>query len=211
MIVVLAILDSEAAKMDKSEFQGLIQLGEGRSLEFKRSTSWNDKGFKANIAKSILAFSNVRDGGRIVVGVEQKDDGGFNPVGMTEEHLVTWNYDNIASYVSEFADPFVEFSLERVDVDLMTFLLITILEFRELPVVCKRDGNSRLRKGAIYTRTYRMPESAEVPSQTELREILDLATEKKIRLFHTMASRVGLTVPIGPSDSERFNQQLGDF
>jgi len=197
--------------MDKSEFQGLIQMGEGRSLEFKRSTPWADREFKAKIAKSILAFSNVRDGGRIVVGIEQKADGGFHPAGMKIEHLDTWSYDDVASYVSEFADPFVEFSLENIDIDSKTFLLITISEFRELPVICKKDGNSRLRKGAIYTRTYRMPESAEVPSQTELREILDIATEKRIRLFHGMVFRVGLTTPIGQSDSDRFNKQLGEF
>ena len=197
--------------MDERVFQGLIQLGEGRSLEFKQSTPWKDAEFKAKIVKTILAFSNVIDGGRIVVGVEQQDDGGFNPKGMTDEHLATWNYDEIASYASEFADPFVEFSLERVPVESRTFLFIIISEFKELPVICKKDGLAKLRRGAIYTRTHRKPESAEIPSQTELREILDMAIEKRLRGFLRTASHAGLTLSAGISDIERFKQQLGDF
>lgn len=198
--------------MNVSELQELIQLGkEGRSLEFKQSTPWADGRFKAQIAKAILAFSNVRDGGRIVIGVEQVHDGGFTPRGMTDEHLSTWNFDDLASYVSEFADPFVDFSMERLTFDSNTYLVITISEFKDLPVICKRDGANLLRRGAIYTRTYRMPESAEVPSQTELREILDLAIEKGTRALLRTASRVGLTATTGPHDSELFNKQLGGF
>jgi predicted HTH transcriptional regulator len=197
--------------MNMNEFHELIQLRkEGRSLEFKQCTPWADK-FKAKITKSILAFSNVRDGGLIVIGVEQHDGGSFDFKGMTTEHLETWNYDDMASYVSEFADPFADFSLERVLDGQNTFLVIAISEFKGLPVICKKDGSGILRRGAIYTRTYRKPESAEVPTQTELREILDLAIEKGIKaLLHT-ASYVGLALPTGPSDSDRFNEQLERF
>ena len=163
------------------------------------------------IFDATLAFSNVIDGGRIVVGIEQQEDGGFNPKGMTDEHLATWNFDEIASYASEFADPFVEFSLERAAIDSRTFLFVTISEFKEIPVICKKDGPARLRRGAIYTRTHRMPESAEIPSQTELREILDMAIEKRLKAFLRTASHVGLTMSTGLSDTERFDQQLGDF
>jgi hypothetical protein len=90
-------------------------------------------------------------------------------------------------------------------------LFLTVSEFKEIPVICKRDGHARLRRGAIYTRTYRKPESAEIPSQTELREILDLAIEKKLRVFLRTASHVGITMSTGLSDSEHFDQQLGDF
>ncbi len=55
--------------MDKDQFIELTQLAkEVRNLEFKRSTPWDSSEFKAKIVKSILAFSNVRDGGAIVEG-----------------------------------------------------------------------------------------------------------------------------------------------
>jgi len=197
--------------MKVSEFYELIQLRkEGRSLEFKRSAPWADK-FKAKITKSILAFSNVRDGGIIVIGIKQNGDDSFDFAGMTGDDLETWNYDEVASFVSEFADPFVDFSMERVLDGQKTFLLITISEFKDIPVICKKDGSNILRRGAIYTRTYRMPESAEVPSQTELREILNLAIEKGTRSLLQISSRVGFALPSDPSDSDRFNEQLERF
>jgi len=198
--------------MDVAEFEEVIQLGkEGRSLEFKRSTPWSEAEFKAKIVKSILAFSNVRDGGLIIIGVEQRQNNGFDFSGMTDEHLATWNYDDIISYVNEFADPFVCLSLECVEFREKTFVVISIAEFKELPVICKRDGVAKLRRGAIYTRSYRMPESVEVPTQTELREILDLTVEKRLRTFLRTASHAGLTLPSGPSDSEKYYQQLEGF
>lgn len=198
--------------MNVSEFQELIQLGkEGRSLEFKGSTPWSVAEFKAKITKSILAFSNVRDGGRIILGAHEGDNDTFEFVGMEDADLQTWNYDEVKSFVSEYADPFVEFSLERVVLQEKTFIVITVSEFFELPVICKRDGSARLRRGAIYTRTYRMPESAEVPTQTELREIIDLAMEKRLRVFLRTASHVGLASASGQADAERFDQQLRDF
>lgn len=198
--------------MTEVEFQEIIQLGkEGRSLEFKRSTPWEDTEFKAKIAKSILAFSNVRDGGRLIIGVNQLNDDSFDFLGMDNADLQSWSYDDVSSFVSKYADPFVDFTLERVSLDEKTFIVITVSEFTELPVICKRDGASKLRRGAIYIRTYRMPETAEVPTQTELREILDLAIEKRLRGFLRTAAHAGLSYTTEPSDREKFDQQLEDF
>jgi len=54
-----------------------------------------------------------------------------------------------------------------------------------------------------------MPESAEVPSQVELREILDAAVEKGIRALYERIGRAGLEV-IEPAaaDQKRFEEQL---
>lgn len=198
--------------MNEAEFGELIQLRkEGRSLEFKGPNPWKATEFKAKIAKSILAFTNVRDGGRIIIGAHENDDDTYEFSGMMEEDLDTWNYDEVASFVSEYADPFVEFTLDRPVYRKKTFVVVTVAEFNEIPVICKRDGLANLRRGAIYTRTYRMPESAEVPTQTELREILDLAMEKRLRRFLRTASRAGLVSSFGQSDAEKFDEQLEDF
>ena len=179
--------------MDKNRFLELTQLGkEGRNLEFKRSTPWETPEFKAKIAKSVLAFSNVRDGGAIVIGVDQQGDGAFQFAGVSPEHLATYTEDELSSYVSEFAHPYAKLTLERAEVDGKVFLIILIHEFDEIPVICKRDGPSNLRKGAIYTRPYRMPENSEVPTQTELREILDIAVEKGIRKYFERQLRLGI-------------------
>ncbi|MDP8206531.1 MAG: ATP-binding protein [Candidatus Electryonea clarkiae] len=198
--------------MTDGEFLELVHIGkETRALEFKRSTPWKDSVFKAKIVKTMLAISNIRDGGNIVIGVEQNDDDSFSFTGMTETDLDQWKYDDISSHVSEFADPFVKFSMDRIIYDEKTFIVLTIFEFIEIPVLCKRDGESNLRRGAIYTRTHRLPESAEIPSQTELREILELAIEKRLRSFVRTASHAGIPLSKEQSDAERFDEQLGDF
>jgi hypothetical protein len=43
-----------------------------------------------------------------------------------------------------------------------------------------------LRGGAVYTRTRRMYECAEVPGQAEMRELLELAIEKGLRKFEAV-------------------------
>lgn len=200
--------------MTKDRFIELTQVArEGRNLEFKRSAPWHTSDFKAKIVKSILAFSNVRDGGIIVIGVERQPDQSYRFTGVTPEHLATYSDDHMASVVAEYADPYARFVLDKAEVDGNTFLVILVDEFDEIPVVCKRDGASNLRKGAIYTRTYRISESAEVPSQTELREILEMAIDKGIRKYLERQARLGgvLTTPASKSDDDKFASQRGDL
>ena len=86
-------------------------------------------------------------------------------------------------------------------------------EFYEIPVLCKRAFDDVLRDGACYVRTSRKPETSELPTQTEMRELLDLATEKGVRKYLERAQRMGIislpTVSAQVSDEERFNRELG--
>lgn len=200
--------------MEKDKFIELTQLAkEGRNLEFKRSASWESSEFKAKIVKSILAFSNVRDGGAIVIGVERQADQTYAFKGIVQEHLETYSEDQRSRIVAEYADPYARFMLDKAEFDGKTYLIILVSEFNEIPVICKRDGASNLRKGAFYTRTYRIPESAEVPSQTELREILEMAIDKGIRKYLERQSRIGsgFPIPVLASDDDKFVAQRGDL
>jgi uncharacterized protein (DUF849 family) len=72
------------------EYRMIIYAGrEDRSREYKQSFPWQRRGHgdtMAKIARTILAMSNLRDGGHIVVGVE---DGTYLPKGMQAKHLST--------------------------------------------------------------------------------------------------------------------------
>lgn len=200
--------------MNKERFLELTQLGrEGRNLEFKRATAWNNGDFRFRIVKSCLAFSNVRDGGSIVIGVNQNADGTFDFVGMSAADAATYTEDQVASSVAEFADPYVKLVLDRADVDGKVFIIILVEEFDEIPVLCKRDGQANLRRGAVYTRTRRMAESAEVPTQTEMREIFEMAVQKGIKRFYTTLAHAGVgpSVQQFPSDDDKFAQELRDL
>jgi len=174
------------------DLSALIQFPrEERNLEFKRSMDWADPATKAKLTKSVLAMANLRDGGHIVLGVERQPDDTYVPVGMQTEHCDCFVQDQLGSHFSEYADPYIEVTLIKHKTNGKTFCIIRVNEFAEVPVLCRKDGLEKLRRGALYTRSRRMPETVEVPSQVEMREILDLAIEKRFRTFSRQAERLG--------------------
>lgn len=178
--------------MDERQFKDLISLGrEDLRLEFKSAMRWSDALTKAKITKAALALSNVRDGGYIVIGITQSQkDEAIALTGVASDDARSYTEDAIKSYVNEYADPFVDLIVHRPVCGGMQFVVIYVREFAELPVICKKDGSEGIRRGVIYTRTRRMAESAPCPTQSELREILDLALEKAMRKQLGLQGRV---------------------
>jgi hypothetical protein len=92
------------------------------------------------------------------------------------------------------------------------FVVISVDEFDELPVICARGAYS-CRVGAVYVRTRRKPETSEIPSQTEMRELLNLATDKALAAFLARTRRAGIGLP--PHDdttdaAAKFDAELAD-
>ena len=119
-------------------------------------------------------MANRRDGGRVFIGVEEVDDE-LNLVGLNEVDLATWNYDDVADRFAVYADPSVSFEREVKEYNGNQYVILYIEEFAEIPVLCKRDYQGVLRSGACYVRSSRKPETSEIPTQTEMRELLQLA------------------------------------
>ena len=76
------------------------------------------------------------------------------------------------------------------------YAVILVEEFDDIPVLCKRDyghrGHQVLRNGACYVRPRRKPETSEIPTQAERRDLLDLATDKMVSAYIERARRNGL-------------------
>lgn len=186
----------------------LIQFGrETRNIEFKTTFDWSNPQHKAKIVKTILGMSNVRDGGYLILGVEETN-GSFIPKGMPQNDWDLLNQDDVMAHVNNFADPYVEFTIHKLKHDNMLFVIFEIDEFHEIPVVCKRQGEKGLKQGVLFTRARRMPETVAVPSQSEMREILDIAIEKGIRRFQERISRTGLIIQDKSTDEDKFNEEL---
>jgi len=191
----------------------ILARKEFRNLEYKASVSWNDPAIREKIVRSMVAMSNIRDGGSIIIGVDQQTGGTFIlKDGMTQPDYDSFKYDNTAAVVAEYADPYVSFSLIKDELQGKRIVLIDIEEFQEIPVLCKKDGPV-LKRGKLYTRSWRVPESVEVPSQTEMREILDIAIEKGIRHFLKRLGKVGISISgiSGSPDLDLFEKQLKEF
>src|SRR6266511_280351 len=197
--------------MPNSLFLDLIALRrEARNLEYKQSTSWADT-FRVNIPKSILAMSNIRDGGHIIIGMKRQTDDSYLAEGMEQSRLDSFTADDVQAFVAQYADPYVQFILTKEEDDRgRKYVWIKIQEFDEFPVICRKSHSNIMSGSKLYTRTRRRFESAEVPGAAEMREIIYMAVEKGIRGFYEPARKAGIELPltIGPTDEQSFDEQL---
>jgi hypothetical protein len=183
---------------------------ERRNVEFKQSMNWNDNQTKFTITKSVLAFSNTRDGGYLVIGVEQNNSR-FNAIGMIERDFNSFNnFDDIQSFINGKAEPPVNFERrEYITPDEKRFFIIKIHEFDRFPIVCTQGGgNHTINKGVIYVRTMVMPQSAPIDNQTNLIEITNMIIDKHSREFY---ARIEGMRNLEENNEESFEQELEDL
>jgi hypothetical protein len=194
------------------ELEDGLRLGyEGRGLELKGPGRSDDKRFLAKIARTVLSMGNLRDGGHVVIGV---DDGAPQDMlpGLGGEDLASWlAYDDVSGRLAVYCDPPVRFDLARVHLSSsVSVVLVEVHEFTDIPHLCAREYPDVLRAGALYVRSRRMPETAEVASSLEMREVLDLAAEKRLRAYVQTAQRAGVNLAADGEhldDRESFERQ----
>lgn len=186
--------------MEIEEFERLIEGGtETQRMDFKASCPWSKNMF----AKDILAFSNVRGGGLIIIGIRQRN-GQLERQGISEAHLRTYNLETMLDQLSSFADPRIDINFDEVEdaENNKKYLIISVKEFQDIPVICKKDS-SDTNKGVIYYRNRdRRPESAPVSNYSDMRDIIDRAAVKMMKKF----KELGLT-PEG-KDKELFDKEI---
>lgn len=200
--------------MTPIDFQQILAIGREQSgVEFKQGGSLDDKRLLARVVRAILAMSNRRDGGTVVIGAEEAGDT-IRPIGLSLEDVATWKHDHLADKVAVYSDPYANFETERVDWSGKQFIVIHVRGFSEIPVLCRKtytDGPTMvLRDGALYVRSGRKPESIEVPSHSDLREIIELSVDKALTRFIRRARSAGMSVG-GEEAAQQFKRQLGDL
>ncbi|MDO8587499.1 MAG: ATP-binding protein [Armatimonadota bacterium] len=180
---------------------------EVRSVEVKSSVAWDE--YKADIARAAMGMANTRDGGVILIGVV-KDGQRLKLDGITADHLESYDADNVQAFVNKYADPYVRLTVDfENSTEGKDYIVIVVHPFDEMPVVCKKNYGNVLSESAIYTRSHRIPETCKVKSQTEMREILDMAVEKSVRRLVERLGRAGVRMEAAESDAKLFEQQLG--
>jgi len=205
--------------MTKEEFQELVRLAyEAPALEFKPPSRRDDGRVAAEVVRAALALANRRGGGRIVIGVvEDQRAKTLTPVGLDAAELATWNRDDFSSYLARYAEPMIEFDPTTLEIDGRHYLIITVLEFRHTPILCKKAaqpaGTPILREGALYVRGRRKPESLEASTYEEMREVIDLAVEKGVQRFAEQLRGAGLlaVAPPSPGAEEKYGAELRKF
>jgi len=187
---------------------------EERYLEFKRSIKW-DGDIRAKITKSIMALANLRDGGFIVIGKEEQQDRSFKLVGMMQEDFDSFDEDDVKAYVYARTEPPVSFKVLKEEYDNKKFIVIEVKEFDDIPIVCKKDYDDVLHAGNIYVRSKGKPESIAIPSDTEMRELIEIAVDKGVSKYVQRLQRTGIWAPKEEApradDEEEFKKQRADI
>lgn len=193
----------------KSLIALILHGAEERNLEYKASMNWSGVETRSKVIRAAMSMANIRDGGSIVFGVEENAAGEFLPVGMRPDDAESFNLDNVMDAVNRYADPFVEMELERVFWEDRVFVVLQVKEFAEIPVVCRKSG-VELRRGAIYTRSRSKNESVPISSQTEMREVLEMAFEKQMRRYRSQLDKWGMVQLVSEEKMEekRFDEEL---
>lgn len=131
--------------MTPEEFAQILKLGhETQGIEFKGPFARSDKEQFAEVVRAVLGMANRRDGGLVVIGVDEHDDGTGTGTrllakGLTAVEREGWDHDAVLSIVNSYADPFVDLDVEPFEVDSKHFVALRVHEFAEFPVLCKKQ------------------------------------------------------------------------
>lgn len=199
--------------LNAEEIEETLRGGyELRGVEVKGPGHRTDAHLFAKVARAALSMGNLRDGGHVVLGVDDNDIAALRP-GLSDAELESWlAYDDVARKLAMYADPPLRFDIASSQLSSgAVVVIVEVHEFSDIPHLCAKEYTGVLRKGALYVRTRRVPETAEVASSVELREILQIASEKTLRSYVETAERAGLRLTrldaARSRDSEQYEQQ----
>jgi len=187
---------------------------ETRDTEFKESQPFDT--LKWRIVKTCMAMANLRDGGRIIIGVSERT-GRLEAVGMHPDHESEYNQDDLYAIVNRYARPPVALTLRVVDYDGKRFIAIEIREFSRVPIFCgvgtpPESGKDQLRVGDIPGRSRDRIATSKIHDVDLVAEVIEVAAEKRAAEIIATAQRIGLRLP--PADRDHFAEErrnFGDF
>jgi hypothetical protein len=180
------------------QFAELLQMGhEVPGIECKAPGPRADAHLFAKVVRAALGMANRRDGGVVVIGVTDTGTT-LEPTGLLTEDLATWNHDEIADGFKTYAEPGIAFTRDVRQWGGRSFVVLSVRPFEEVPVFCKRTYQPPstkgfvLRDGALYVRSRTKAETVEATSYADMRDLIELATERRLRAFLGTASAAGV-------------------
>lgn len=137
---------------------------------------------------------------------------GWELTGISEDHLGSYGFDDISDFVAKYAS--IPLDLDVVVVtyrDKKSYLAIQISEFSHLPCICKRNSSNESKafsKSDVLIRPPGKPQTKKVEDSNEIRDLIELAAEKRARSIIEAASRIGLAGEKRDTPDEAFDQEL---
>jgi hypothetical protein len=163
------------------EFADVVRrVTEAKDLDHKGPLMWLEDNTEAccDIVKDILAMANTL-GGHLVIGVaERKPDRTLDYVGLNAEQLGSFDSTKINAFVKKYADPPINTTIAKPEVDGKTYVVIRIPQFPEVPHICYRNFPKVLTCPTLYVRTDNNA-SAPLDNSTDLRRLIDTALTRR--------------------------------
>jgi hypothetical protein len=188
--------------MTNEELAAALALGhEQTGVECKAAGPRWDSNLFAQVTRAALAMANRRDGGFIVIGIRD-DDSSLAADPMSVDDLATWNHDEIADGFKAAADPGIAFTRMEREYQGHSVVVLQVRPFDTVPVVCTQTyqktgvrgpGSFVLREGALYVRGRTKAESVEA-TPSDMRDILEFATQQRLRAFLATAQGAGVSL-----------------
>jgi len=184
----------------------LQRCQEVADIAFKESAPWEN--LKSKVVHVALGMGNLRDGGIVIIGVSERDNT-WTCTGITEEHLATYDVDLVTDQTNSYVSPHVDLDIVVHEFEGRKFLVIRVHEFAEIPLVCKKNGpdGSGIVKGGVYIRLPGTASTTKIQSAEQMRDLLNLAGEKRAREILETAKRVGMAPTVGGDAA--FDRELG--
>lgn len=185
-------MDKQDLKIPQNLLEALHHGREEVYLEYKGDVSWSDRVKKLKIVQTIFALANEREGGIIVIGVN--DDG--ERIGLSTEDYNSYSHDSLNQYLTGRSNQPIACKLEKFeykedkDIEIKRFVFIQVSETKEFPVVYIGQterintnahafrNNVGLRNGALYIRNKQHIGNKEISTIQEWQEIIERTYKK---------------------------------
>lgn len=197
------------------DWMQIIDRGETPNIDFKAASKWDGEE-RARLTKAIAAMANTRDGGTVLVGIDDDRVGGKPKiVGLTAEQLVSFDPTKVADYVNQRFEPAIQLRIEKPEVSGKVLAAIVVKEFEDQPHICVRElsyqGKQLFKPGDLLIRTAAAQSTVAGPQ--ELRDLLGRAVAKKGEHLLEQMRRIVTGVPAGPAVDWRteFAEELSDW
>lgn len=192
----------------------LAQKAETKNLDFKESLNWDEASneAKCELVKDILAFLNTQDGGSIVFGVR---DSAFEPIGLSEADFASFDITKVNDFLHRYTDPPGYCEVQKMIVDGLRFVVITVSEFKDVPIICKKAANSSvepyrtiLKAAGLYIRTEKATTEI-VGSAEAMRDLINRALLKRgDQLLNTINALLRGNPPSQQSEIPRYAKEI---
>jgi predicted HTH transcriptional regulator len=183
---------------------------ETRSTDFKESQPFET--LQWDLVRHVMAMANLREGGRIIIGVSERD-GQPSRDGILAEHEAGYDQDILYNLVNSYARPPVSLTLRIVPFEGKRYVYIAVEPFTETPVVCvkgsRKDGKVRLDPGDIVARSLDCIGTTRIVNAELMADILRIAAEKRAASIVALAQRLGFRLP--DADAALFERERLDF